>query len=50
MVIVLDEWLNSMENHASPAPLGDKTNITNGGSQNTWAITIFNSMYCLYYK
>ena len=25
MVTVLDEWLNSMENHASPTPLGDKT-------------------------
>ena len=38
-----------MENNASPAPLGDKTNTTNGDNQNKRAIIIFNSTYCLYY-
>jgi hypothetical protein len=44
MVIILDEWLHSMENSASP-PLGDKTNTTDGGNQNKQAITIFNSIF-----
>jgi hypothetical protein len=38
-----------MQNGDSPAPLGDKTNTTNGGNQNKRVFIIFNSAYCLYY-
>jgi len=46
---VVKLWVHSMENSASPAPLGDNTNNTNGGNQNRRAILIFNSTCCLYY-
>jgi len=32
-------WVISMKNRGSPAPLGDKTNTTNGGKQDTRAFT-----------